>query len=209
MKGKIMKRGTTVAVVITIIATIALVPAVSGGVWATEETEDSGLRRESVADQRERLRGLEGVGVLVEGLPAGAERYRLDRAVIQAETARQLCQRGIRVLSEEERIEAPGSPNLYVDVYLFFESTEDSPLLGATVQLSLVEIVSLERDHTVRFPTPTWQARSSTTGSLREPGPGDFPTLHKGAVSMFVKDYLAANPKEREDKEPLIERSKP
>ena len=79
-----MKQGTTIAVVSAIIATIALIPAVNGRVWAIEETGASIPRREPVTDQRERLRGLKGVGVVVEALPAGAERYGLGKAALRS-----------------------------------------------------------------------------------------------------------------------------
>jgi hypothetical protein len=73
----------------------------------------------TVADnefERESLKGLQGVGVLIENLNADAERAGLDSSTLTTDVELRLRQAGIVVLSRAERVRAPGSPYLYVNV---------------------------------------------------------------------------------------------
>ena len=81
-------------------------------VWLVSETSLA----QTLEQQRETLRGLTGVAVVVEPLNAEAEQDGLQQGRLQATVEKQLRAAGIPVLSKETWSLTPGGPYLYVNV---------------------------------------------------------------------------------------------
>jgi hypothetical protein len=140
---------------------------------------------------RATLRGLKGVYVLVEPLRAETERAGLTKAQIQTDVELRLRKAGIRVLSEKERDETPGSPYLYVNVQVVETNV---PLYAFSIDVALMQRVLLERDPKIRSLAETWDTAS--TGMVREDTLRKFPRDSLAdKVDAFINAYLTENPK--------------
>ncbi len=155
------------------------------GIHAANETT---LR--NATHQRDTLRGLRGVHVLVEKLEADVEHHGLTAAALQADTEEQLRQAGIEVLAEEQRLTTPGTPYLYVNVNV--SMGEETPLAAVSVDIALKQSVVLTRDPVLVCLAPTW--RTGTTGRVGYARLADLRGAVKDLVAEFVDDYRAANP---------------
>lgn len=157
--------------------------AVSGG------AEDDSLARV----KRAPLKGLKGVGVTVEDLPAEVEEIGLTRTKLETDVELRLRKAGIRVLDETERLPPPGSPYLYVNVNVH-RIGKETGYWPFSIYVALSERVRLERNPEIVVDAATW-----STGCIAA-GPTD--SLPRGVrdyvgdmVDIFCNDYLAANPK--------------
>ena len=143
----------------------------------------------------ETLRGLEGIGVIVENLREDAGRERLTTTQVQTDVKLRLRKAGIRVLTEEQRLKTPGRPYLYVNVNA--RKVEQMDHYVYSIRVALRQIVSLERDPSITTVGETWdQGYLGITTTDEMPKDirddvGDFVDM------MFINDYLTANPIER------------
>src|SRR5215472_3875500 len=94
-------------------------------------------------EDRESLRGLTGVYVLVEHLTKEAERDGLSENQLQTDVELRLRRAGIKVQTRQESLASPGRPYLYVRVTERKKS--DLPLYALCVQVEFVQAVQLER----------------------------------------------------------------
>ena len=152
--------------------------------------EANGNTPRSVTHQRDTLRGLGGVHVLVEELEADVEQHGLTAEALQADTEEQLRRAGIDVLAEEQRLQTPGTPYLYVNVNVSLG--EETPLAAATLDVALKQSVVLARDPIRLCLAPTW--RTGTTGRVGYARLADLRGAVNDLVAEFVEDYRAANP---------------
>ena len=120
-----MKRGRIVVAVLGV-ALIAAVWSVAVG-----DTDQGVPEARFLVEDRDTLRGLDGVFVLVEEIEPEIERYGLTKQALQTDTELQLRQYGIKVLSRVERLAAPGSPYLYVNVGV--KIGNEVPLCGVAI----------------------------------------------------------------------------
>jgi hypothetical protein len=154
------------------------------GIGATNETP---LR--NATHQRDTLHGLRGVHVLVERLEADVECHGLTSQTLQADTEEQLRRAGIEVLAEEQRLQTPGTPYLYVNVNVSLG--EETPLAAVSVDIALKQSVVLARDPVLICLAPTW--RTGTTGRVGCARLADLRGAVKDLVAEFVEDYHAVN----------------
>lgn len=154
----------------------------STGGWAQTEAK------------RGSLRGLKGVGVVVEALQPEAEREGLTKSQLRTDVELALRQAGIRVLSEEESLAEPGGPYLYINL-----NTVKSEVLYAFVsysfslQISLRQDATLTRDPSIKVNAMTWQ--TSVLGSVSAANLQDLRKTLRDSLDQFINDYLAVNPK--------------
>jgi hypothetical protein len=146
------------------------------------------LRSKLTADQRDTLKGLHGVNVLVEELQPEAEKYGLTKEAIQTDTELRLRQYGIKVLSPEE----PLISWLYINV----TTVVDEPLgiAAVAVQVQFRQQVLLYRNLKTRVIATTW--RKDMVVRVGATKLKDVRESVKDLVDKFINDYLAVNPKE-------------
>ena len=151
----------------------------------------SGLAIDGKSNQA-MLRGLKGVGVLVEKLPSEVEQGGLNRDQLQMEVESKLRTAGIKVLTKEEAFNAPGEPFLYINININIAKTE-SDIYPYSIDLLFVQKVSLLRDPKLTSYAVTW-----STGGVGSIGKSILSQLRENVeamVDVFMRAYLAENPK--------------
>ena len=140
-------------------------------------------------DERDTLKGLQGVYVLVEYLISEQEKFGLTKQQLQTDVELRLRQSGIMVLSEQEWLLIPGEPRLYVNVNL--QIYEEIGLVAFNILIELNQSVFLARDPTKFCMASTWW--TALGGPI---GLSKITTIResvKDCVDIFINDYLAAN----------------
>jgi len=146
-------------------------------------------RAQTLEQQRETLRGLAGVAVVVEPLNAEAEQDGLQQRRLQATVEKQLRAAGIPVLSTETWSVTPGGPYLYVNVAALKKQYE---LYAYSIEVCLNQLVTLARDRNIRQFAETWETREvGTVGSDKLPTVQDSIARH---VETFIAAYRTVNP---------------
>ena len=110
---------------------------------------------------RPSLRGLTASGVVVEETGQDGERLGLSRATLQTDTELKLRLAGIRVLTRQELLRAPGSPYLHVNVTSTLDSQTEN-IFAVCIAVELVQGMILERDQSIRVEGITSPTRRST-----------------------------------------------
>lgn len=141
---------------------------------------------------RATLRGLSGVGVLVEQLAPEIEREGLIKNQLQIEVELKLKMAGIKVLTREECLETPGEPYLYVNVNVNTAKTE-SDIYPYSIDLLLMQKVSLLRDPGQTTYAVTWS--TGGVGSIEKSILSQLRGSMEEMVDLFIKTYLSENPK--------------
>jgi hypothetical protein len=136
---------------------------------------------------RATLQGLRGVRVLVEDLAPEVEREGLLTDQLQKSVEGRLRSAGIRVLTQEEAVKAPGEPYLYVNININFSKGEEE-VCSYSIDVALIQNVTL-----VRIPKQTSYAVTWSTGGVGLIGKKSLSEL-KGSVEeildIFVKAFL-------------------
>jgi len=145
--------------------------------------------------ERETLRGLKGVSVVIEGLSSDAKREGLTKSQLQTEVELRLRRSGIPVLESRD------APYLYVNVTTV--SSLPTNLHAVAINVALNQDVYLRRYPTILLYGATTWAQTSTLivsgNRLRE-----FVRENVGSlVDKFGNDYLAVNPRFQTVKEEL------
>jgi hypothetical protein len=138
------------------------------------------------------LRGLSGVGVLVEKLPPELERQGLIGDRLQMEVELKLRMAGIKVLTREESLKTPGEPHLYVNINVNTAKTE-SDIYPYSIDVLLIQNVSLLRDPKQTTFAVTWS--TGGVGSIEKSFVGQLRDSVEEMVDLFVKAYVSENPK--------------
>lgn len=141
---------------------------------------------------RATLRGLSGVGVLVEQLAPEVEKEGLIKNQIQIQVELKLKMAGIKVLTMEECLKTPGEPYLYVNVNVNIAKTE-SDIYPYSIDVLLMQKVSLLRDPKQTTYAVTWS--TGGVGSIEKSILSQLRTSVEEMVDLFIKTYLSENPK--------------
>jgi hypothetical protein len=141
---------------------------------------------------RATLRGLKGIGVLVERLPLEVEQEGLKRDQLQIEVESKLRIAGIKVLTKEEAFNSPGEPFLYININVNISKTE-SDIYPYSIDLLLVQKVSLLRDPNLTSYAITWS--TGGVGSIGKTIVNQLLESVQQTVDVFIRAYLAENPK--------------
>jgi hypothetical protein len=139
---------------------------------------------------RDKLKGLSGVLVVIEALNPDLERGGVAQAQLKTRVEVKLRQAGIRVLTPTEFLTIPDSAYLYLNL-TSVQVTPDRPIYALFLSLEVHEPVIIRRNKETSFGATTWNTGKllvfSTTRSIQD-RLGDL-------VDEFINDYLAANPK--------------
>ena len=141
---------------------------------------------------RATLRGLSGVGVLVEQLASEVEKEGLIKNQLQTEVELKLRMAGIKVLTREEALKTPGEPYLYVNINVNTAKTE-SDIYPYSIDLLLMQKVSLLRDPKQTTYAVTWS--TGGVGSIEKSILRQLRNSVEEMVGLFIKAYQAENPK--------------
>lgn len=145
---------------------------------------------QSREEQVEVLRGLEGVYVVVGRLKPEIERDGLYKSELQSDVELTLRMGGLKILSEEEWLLAPGTPYVYLRVDAF----KYSDGYVYEIQLCLVEkVLPVRKGITIDATTLRMRDELGLTPSLSGITEGVRDLLEK-----FIDEWHAANPKKAE-----------
>ncbi len=140
--------------------------------------------------ERESLRGLAGVEVLVEPLDSDIEQIGLSPEKIQQEIRQRLQKAGVKVLTERERLASPTGAVLIVRIDTlhdrigrYFYSTD----------LLLAQQVKLETHEEKEFSAVTWK-KLGQVSTIADDNVKHLVDQVLRKVDQFIKDYLAVNP---------------
>ena len=140
---------------------------------------------------RESLRGISGVGVVVEDIGPDASADGLSQDAIRTAAELILRSKGIKVLTSVERTRLGSAPYLYVNVNTL---KEELGLYAYAVNVDLKQVVGLLSIKNARAWGATWSA--SVIGAVGETN------LHQviadavePLVKDFANDFLLVNPR--------------
>lgn len=88
----------------------------------------------SVGEEKDSLKGLPGVRVLVEGLNKDTKSLGITRESLKTTAELELRRAGIRVLAEEEGRKIKGNPFVYIDLHLLVLSNEADAIYNLKVE---------------------------------------------------------------------------
>jgi len=149
---------------------------------------NSGLAYGSSSIQRESLRDLPGVTVVVEEIPADAQADGLSEELIRTAAERSLQSRGTRILTPAEQATTPSKPSLYVRVSTYRTQTNQYVYV---VTVALKQSVVLAHRPQRKMFASTWEQ-----GVIGTPGAnslGETTKVVEELVSTFVSDFQAVN----------------
>ena len=153
---------------------------------------DPSLADAAPPEQRESLRGLQGVEVVIEDIKSDAQADGLSQEALRAAVELILRSRGIRVLTPSERSAMPSKPYLYVHV-----GTDKNSLgqYAFNARVELHQAVSLVHRPQHIVHAPTW----STPDKFRTVGQQTMRmwiiNSIEPLVREFVDDFRAVNPR--------------
>ena len=140
---------------------------------------------------RSSLKGLGGLGVVVEDMRAEVERDGLTRDQLQADVELRLRKAGIRVVKRDDVAATPGAPYLYVNLNALKDP--DVALYVYALGLELTQRVTLVRDPKITVFAATWGVRGVGTIGVRRLG--DLRSTVTDYVDRFINAYLEQNPR--------------
>jgi hypothetical protein len=153
---------------------------------------DPSLADAATPEQRESLRGLQGVEVVIEDIKSDAQADGLSQEALRTAVELILRSRGIRVLTPSERSAMPSKPYLYVHV-----GTDKNSLgqYAFNARVELHQAVSLVHRSQHIVLAPTW----STPDKFRTVGQQTMRmwiiNSIEPLVREFVDDFRAVNPR--------------
>jgi hypothetical protein len=153
---------------------------------------DLSLADAAPPEQRESLRGLQGVEVVIEDIKSDAQADGLSQEALRAAVELIIRSRGIRVLTPSERSEMPSKPYLYVHVGT---DKNSSGQYAFNARVELHQAVSLVHRPQHIVLAPTW----STPDKFRTVGQQTMRmwiiNSIEPLVREFVDDFRAVNPR--------------
>jgi hypothetical protein len=144
-------------------------------------------------DERESLRGLHGVGLLVEPLDSDIEQLGLSTDTIEQDVRQRLEKGGVKVLTDRERLATPMAAVLIIRVDTlhdrigrYFYSTD----------LLLTQRVKLATHGAPEVAAVTWK-KLGVVSAIADDNLKHLGDQVLRKVDQFVKDYRAVNPDKR------------
>jgi len=139
--------------------------------------------------ERESLRGILGVDVLVEPLDSDIEQAGLSTDKLQEDIRQRLHKAGVKVLTERERLASPSAAVLIVRV----ETLHDR--IGRyfySTNLLLAQRVKLQTRAETEVSAVTWK-KLGTVSTVADDNVKYLEDQVLRKVDQFIKDYLAVN----------------
>jgi len=140
---------------------------------------------------RTSLRGLAGVGIIVEPIGGDAGRFGLNRTALRIDTEIKLKEAGIRALSMEEYLDVPAGPYLHLNVKTIEAGTPGTHAYTINVDLRQDVLSSILPD-TILYEATTW-ASAPILGTIASTELSTLRARVQEVVDLFVADFVAAN----------------
>jgi len=137
------------------------------------------------------LKGLQGIGVAVEGIDADAAADGLNKAKLLSAVTQKLKKAKIKVFTNMELQTVSGQPTLVVNINAI---KQPGPIYIFTTALDLNQIVLLSRNKGITSVSPTWSVLT-TGGSLPEDLTDNVQSSLDPMLDSFIADYKKANTK--------------
>lgn len=173
---------------IGLLITTLLITSIAAAASLPHQTE---LSQEEA--ERESLRGLTGVEVVVDPLDIEIEQLGLSTGKIQQDIRQRLQKAGMKVLTEKERLASPAAGILIVRVDTlhdrigrYFYSTD----------LLLAQRVELKGREAPELSAVTWK-KLGAVSTVADDNVKHLEDQVLRKVDQFIKDYQAANPDKR------------
>ena len=148
-------------------------------------------------EERKSLVGLKGCYVAVEIPEHGGKETGLTKQQLRTDVELKLRLAGIKVVSQKEWFNSISRTSFFCVIVDSFEF-ETLPMRNYYIAASLSQMVSLVRDPTIRISAATWG--QNYFGIVEN---DDFQKEIrknvKDVVDEFINDYLAANPKPKDE----------
>jgi hypothetical protein len=140
---------------------------------------------------RESLKGLTAFAVEVEDVASKTKTIGVDPAKIKATVEAKLKAAGIKVLSADEGLKAPGEPHLAVNLDSLVGK---DGTVSFSLSLSLLQSCTLARDSSIKVPVcATWSR--TKVGRANEKVAAFIDQQIASEVDAFLKAYAEVNPK--------------
>jgi hypothetical protein len=142
------------------------------------------------ASERESLRGVTGVEVLVDPLDVEIEQRGLETGTLQRDIKQRLQKAGVKVLTARERLTTPTAAMLVIRV----DALHDR--IGRyfySIDLFLTQRVKLEGRPDSDLSAVTWM-KFGSIGIVADDNMKHIETQVLQKADQFIKDYLAVNP---------------
>jgi len=150
---------------------------------------DSGAARAGRAEDRESLRRLPGVEVIVETFLQEEEAAGFSRDAIRTGVEEVLQSNGVKILSGSERLQTTSAPFLYVKVNPFKHDSAEIYCLAIEVELH--QAVSLMNRPDQRMSARTWNRVQ--VAIVGEQITGRVTELVEPLIKQFANDFLTVN----------------
>jgi hypothetical protein len=150
---------------------------------------DTSAARAGRLEDRESLRRLPGVEVIVETFLPEEEAAGFSRDTIRTGVELVLQSNGVRLLSEVERLETSSAPFLYVKVNPLKHSSAGTYCL--TIEVELYQAVSLMNRPEQRMPARTW--KRVQVAIIGEQITGRVTEVVEPLIKQFATDFLTVN----------------
>lgn len=151
----------------------------------------AGAVAQDMAAEIKSLKGIEGVGVVIEEIDPEAQKDGLKRENLSDIVSQSLSGAGIKVLSGTQANASSGAPSLFVNLNTIKHS---GGVYSFTVYLGLEQNVFLARNQDIQLKAPTWSV-IGTGASLPEDLNSDVEKYVRILVDRFIKEYKAVNNK--------------
>lgn len=143
-------------------------------------------------DQKEVLRGIKGVKVVVENIPPDIERLGLKKSQIQSDVETKLRRVGIKVYPNYK---PPAMTTLYINVYALNPS-QAKAIVVYSIQVMVFENAYLKRD--IGSVGDLKEVRAANwikamVGFVGTNNIGEIRTRVQAELDKFISDYLAVN----------------
>jgi len=179
----LIKTGCSVTRLLLIVGTISLVIA----------STPSPAEQAAEVPERDSLKGLVGMEVLVEPLNIEIEDLGLHSLKLQSDIRQRLQKAGIKVLTERERLATPTAAMLAVRVDALHDRISR---YFYSIDLFLTQRVRLEGKVASEPSAVTWM-KLGPIGIIADDNIKHLEDQVLRRVDQFIKDYLAVNPDRR------------
>lgn len=143
--------------------------------------------------ERESLRGVTGVEVLVDPLDVEIEQLGLETDALQRDIKQRLQKAGVKVLTERERLRNPTAGALVIRVDTLHDRISR---YFFSIDLYLTQQVRLESRRDSELSAVTWM-KLGAIGIVADDNVKHIGGQVLQKTDQFIKDYLAVNPDQR------------